>query len=246
MSHFHRHVRVRLFLALLFAFLVAAAVANTPLNGMGDLSAGQNLVISQVYGGGGNSGATYKNDFIEIFNASDTPVSVSGWSVQYASATGSTWQVTSLTNVTIQPGQYYLVQEAQGSGGTVNLPTPDAIGTIPMSASSGKVALVKSTTALSGTCPASAAIEDFVGFGTANCSETAPTPALSNTTAASRNGGGCQETGNNSADFTVGAPAPRNTVLSSMPAPPRPTRPEWARRARHRCSLATRRCSPLW
>ncbi len=26
------------------------------------------VVISQVYGGGGNSGATYKNDFIELFN----------------------------------------------------------------------------------------------------------------------------------------------------------------------------------
>ncbi len=25
-----------------------------------------NLVISQVYGGGGNTGATYRNDFIEI------------------------------------------------------------------------------------------------------------------------------------------------------------------------------------
>src|SRR5438270_10861853 len=41
------------------------------------------IVISQVYGGGGNSGATYKNDFIEIFNRGAAPVSVTGWSVQY-------------------------------------------------------------------------------------------------------------------------------------------------------------------
>jgi hypothetical protein len=46
--------------------------------------------ISQVYGGGGNAGATYKNDFIEIFRG-DTSVDVSAWSVQYASA-GTSWQ----------------------------------------------------------------------------------------------------------------------------------------------------------
>src|SRR6476661_2917198 len=68
------------------------------------------VVISQVYGGGGNAGATYRNDFIELYNATTSPVSLNGWSVQYASATGTSWQVTPLTNVTLQPGQYYLVQ----------------------------------------------------------------------------------------------------------------------------------------
>ena len=102
------------------------------------------LVISQVYGGGGNSGAKYKNDFVELFNRGTTAVSVSGWSVQYASATGSSWQVTTLSG-TIQPGHYYLVQEAAGSGGTTNLPTPDATGSISMSLSSGKVAPVSYT-----------------------------------------------------------------------------------------------------
>ncbi|HWZ88005.1 MAG TPA: lamin tail domain-containing protein, partial [Polyangiaceae bacterium] len=87
-----------------------------------------NLVISQVYGGGGNSGSIYKNDFIEIFNRGSVAVSVSGWSVQYASATGSSWSVTNLSG-TIQPGHYYLVKEAAGTGGTTNLPTPDATGT---------------------------------------------------------------------------------------------------------------------
>src|SRR6266853_4093921 len=93
------------------------------------------IVISQVYGGGGNSGSTYKNDFIELFNRGTTPVDVTGWSVQYNSATATTtWQVTNLNSFTIQPGQYYLVQEAQGAGGTTNLPTPDTTGTIAMSA----------------------------------------------------------------------------------------------------------------
>lgn len=170
------------------------------------------IVISQVYGGGNSNGATFKNDFIELFNRGTTAVDVSGWSVQYASATGSTWQVTALTG-TIQPGRYYLVQE---SGGRGNLPLPaaDAVGNIAMSASSGKVALVKNSTALSGTCPSSANIVDLVGYGNANCSETAPTPNLSKTTAALRNLGGCADTNNNSADFTVGTPSPRNSASS--------------------------------
>jgi uncharacterized protein len=185
------------------------------------------VVISQVYGGGGNSGATLTNDFIELYNAGTTAVSLAGWSVQYASATGTTWQVTPLTG-SIAPGSYYLVQEAQGAGGTTPLPTPDATGTIPMSATAGKVALVNSTAALTGGtgCPTVASIQDYVGFGaTANCFEgTAPTAATSNTTAALRNGGGTVDTDNNSADFTVGAPNPRNaapsapTVSSTVPA----------------------------
>ncbi len=105
------------------------------------------IVISQVYGGGGNTGATLKNDFIEIFNRGNAPVSVTGWSLQYASSAGSTWQRTDLTG-TIQPGQYFLVQQAAGTGGTVNLPTPDATGNINMSATSGKVALVTNQTLL--------------------------------------------------------------------------------------------------
>jgi hypothetical protein len=51
------------------------------------------VVISQVYGGGGNSGATYENDFVELFNPTDAPVTVAGWSVQYVSSTGTSWQV---------------------------------------------------------------------------------------------------------------------------------------------------------
>src|SRR5690349_2178200 len=88
---------------------------------------GQNVRISQVYGGGGNSGATYNNDFIELFNPGAAPVSVAGWSVQYASSTGTSWQRTDLTG-TIAAHGYYLIQESAGAGGTVSLPTPDATG----------------------------------------------------------------------------------------------------------------------
>lgn len=174
------------------------------------LPATAQVVISQVYGGGGNSGATLKNDFIELFNPGMAAVSVTGWSVQYASSTGASWQKTSLSG-SIQPGGYYLVQQAQGAGGTVNLPAPDATGTISMSGTAGKVALVSNATTLTESCPAG--LVDFAGFGSANCFEGAgPTGALSNTTAALRNGAGCTDTNNNSADFTVGTPAPRNSA----------------------------------
>ena len=81
------------------------------------------VVISQIYGGGGNSGATYTHDFIELFNPNTEPVSLAGWSVQYASATGTVWQRTELTG-TIPAGGYYLVQQAQGSGGQHPCPRP--------------------------------------------------------------------------------------------------------------------------
>ena len=170
------------------------------------------IVISQVYGGGGNAGATLKNDFIELFNRGASAVDINGWTVQYASATGSSWSKTALTG-TIQPGQYYLIQESQGAGGTLDLPAPDATGTIFMSATAAKVALANNSGTLSGTCPKSAAgVVDFVGYGLTNCSEGVSIPTLSNTTAAIRVAGGCVDTDSNAADFLVVSPNPRNTA----------------------------------
>lgn len=190
--------RTSVVLLLCFAFVAQVASAASP-----------NVVISQVYGGGGNSGATYKNDFIELFNRGTSPVNLAGWSVQYASSSGSSWQTTALSG-TIAPGQYFLVQEAAGTGGTVSLPTPNATGGIPMAAGAGKVALVSATAALTGTCP-TANVVDFVGYGGANCFEgTGPTATLTNTTAAHRAGSGCTDTDKNNLDFTTGAANPRN------------------------------------
>lgn len=154
------------------------------------------LVISEVYGGGGNAGATYTNDFIEIFNAGTTSVNLSGYSVQYASASGTSWTATPLTNYNLAPGQYYLVQQAKGTGGTTALPTPDASGTIPMSGTSGQVALVSSTAKITSSTDAS--VVDHVLYS-----------GLGNTTSASRVNP-CSDT-NVFGDFKVGAPNPQNT-----------------------------------
>jgi predicted extracellular nuclease len=188
--------------ALLCAILLAAC----------GVSARAQVVISQIDGGGGNSGATLKNDFVELFNRGDAPVALTGWSVQYASSTGTSWQVTALSG-TIQPGGYYLVAESAGTGGTQDLPVPDASGSIPMSATNGKVALVSDAQALSGSCPLGSPVQDFVGFGSANCFEGSGSAAvLTNTTASLRAADGCTDTDNNAADFATGTPAPRNSA----------------------------------
>jgi endonuclease G len=170
------------------------------------------VVISQVYGGGGNAGADYKNDFIELYNPTPAPVSLSGWSVQYASSGGNNWLITGLSG-TIEPGKYYLVQEAKGAGGSTDLPTPNAVGTTAMSATDAKVALVDTLDPLSGACPGDERIVDFVGYGSANCFEgLGATPALTNTTSATRAGSGNVDTDSNIDDFTVGNPNPRSST----------------------------------
>ena len=175
------------------------------------ISAQAQVLISQIYGGGGNSGATLRNDFIELFNSGTSAVDLSGWSVQYAASTGTSWQTTPLTG-SLLAGQYYLVQESAGTGGTQSLPTPDATGAIAMSATAAKVAVVSSIAALSGACPTGGSVIDFVGFGAANCSLGSPAPTLTNTTANLRGGAGCTNNGDNSSDFASGAPNPRNSA----------------------------------
>jgi uncharacterized protein (TIGR03437 family) len=190
---------------------IRSNTVSLTIGGSSPPSSRSKVVISQIFGGGGNSGAPFRNDFIEIFNSGDSPINLANWSVQYASATASTWSVTPLTAITLAPGQYYLIQQAGGSNG-VALPAPDATGTIAMAATAGKVALVKTTTALSGACPADPNIVDLAGYGsTANCFNGAgPTPAPSNTNAVLRKLNGCTDTRNNSADFAAGKPDPRN------------------------------------
>ena len=144
------------------------------------------LVIAEVYGGGGNSTSYYQYDYIILYNPTSSAVNLNGWSVQYASSSGTSWDTTNLSG-SIAAGDYYAIQEHQGSHGTAGLPfTPDAIGTISMASSSGKVALVNNITKMSSSDPQtdanSAALVDFVGFGSANAYEgTGAAPSPSNT-----------------------------------------------------------------
>ncbi|MFZ1530451.1 MAG: lamin tail domain-containing protein, partial [Ferruginibacter sp.] len=153
------------------------------------------VVISQVYGAGGNSGATYNADYVEVHNISVTSQSLAGLSIQYGSSavTGAWSGVYALPSVSIPAGGYYLIQMSGAGAVGAALPTPDAVATpaISMAAASGRVALVTGTTPLNA-CPASSAYIDFVGYGASTCFEgSGATGTLSATLAAFRNANGC-------------------------------------------------------
>jgi predicted extracellular nuclease len=157
-------------LRLAIALPVVVIAGLTALSDGAAHAVSTSLVLAEVYGGGGNAGppaATYKNDFIELRNVGSATVNVSSYSVQYASATGGSWQDTQLRG-SIPAGGAYLVAEASGGTAGADLPTPDATGSINMSASAGKIALVGSPTALScgEVCHADPSVVDFVGYGT--------------------------------------------------------------------------------
>ena len=177
-----------------------------------------NIVINQVYGGGGNSGSFYTNDFIELYNNDDTAVNLSGWSVQYSSATGSGWA----SNLTLLSGiipahSFFLIQESTTQGAISNLPTPDLTGSIAMGATAGKVILCNTTAAQTGTNPSGTAVIDKVGYGTtANGFEGSPAPAPGNTTSVRRVADGV-DNNNNATDFIAGNPLPRNKTYTTSP-----------------------------
>lgn len=185
--------------------------------------ASNSVRISQVYGGGGNSSATYQNDYVELFNASGAPVNISGWSLQYGSATG-TVQLGACTNcLTVLPAGsvipscgYFLIQLAAGAGSAPALPvTPDYA--VPqasannLGATAGKIAL--KADAITTNCSPQTAFVDLIGYGTgANCFEGTAAAGLTNSSMAVRNNGGLDDTDNNLSDFTPTSNAvPRNS-----------------------------------
>jgi autotransporter-associated beta strand protein len=174
------------------------------------------VVISQVYGGGGLAGASHRNDFVELYNPTSVSVSLSTFSIQYASKTGTSWSKQDLTG-SIEPHSYYLIQLFSGGANGDVLPTPDNTGTIDMANDEGKIALISNQTTITAgnSCPTS--VIDFVGYGsTTNCSEGSPvSPNLSRILAAFRKNNGCTETNNNSNDFSVATPNPRNSSSST-------------------------------
>jgi uncharacterized protein len=214
--------RARFLLVLILASALFAAPAAR--------SASSDMVVSQVYAGGGNSGAAFANDFVELFNRGTTSVDLSAWSIQYASATGTSWQVTSLSG-SVQPGGYYLVQLASAAAIGDPLPTPDATGTSNLANTGGKIALVRSAAALScgataGSCSADPNVADLIGYGSATDFEGAAAGALSNSSSALRAGGGCTDTDTNSDDFAgASPPTPRNsaTVAATCGSEPPPS-----------------------
>lgn len=208
---------VRVIFPLGMAFLFVVLWLRLPLGVPWGAAAPQVdfLRISQVYGGGGNSGSLYQNDFVELYNNSGTAINLNGWSVQYAGSSSDSWYVTPLGDVDIEANSYLLIKLAQGSGGSILLPTADVTGTTNLAASNGKVALVENETELEGVCPTS--VVDFVGYGSANCFEgTAASSGASNTASLVRRDAGCMDSDDNAVDFLVAdPPVPRNSAADT-------------------------------
>lgn len=206
----------------MIALLLISTILPSSLIGKAAAEQANHIVISQIYGAGGNSGSVFKNDFIELYNPTSTPVSLEGWSVQYASKAGAFSAITNLSG-TIPANGYYLIQEAAGTGGQpAFLNAPDATGSIAMAASDGKVALVQGTNAIQD--KSDQKVVDFVGYGGANefeglasvkissSSNNAQRRPYANTDPASGKGN-AWDTDDNAADFYVGAVVePRNTA----------------------------------
>jgi len=211
---------------------------NAEQNAIGERPAlSTTIVISQVYPGGGSSSptVTYKKDYVELKNISAVSQSISGLSLHYGPATanfGSGFSIYTLTgSISLQPGQYYLVElGTPGTGGADITPVPDESTTnLSMSATNGKVALTNTATALG--CGATATpctlpdsrIIDLVAWGAASNGEGGTTvnngvalPA--NTNGGVRKTGGCTETDDNNLDFdVVVGPVPRNSGSTATP-----------------------------
>ncbi|RKS84891.1 5'-nucleotidase [Microbacterium sp. AG790] len=195
--------------------LTGAGLAALPARAA--VSADAAVLINEVYGGGGNSKATYTHDFVELVNVSSAPVSLDGWTLQYAAAGGDNKFSAQPLSGTIAAGRTFLVQEAKGQGGTTPLPTPDAVGSLALSGTTGKVALVSSATIVTG--PSDADVVDYVAWGSsATPAAGSPAPGTENPTSISRNASHTN-TAVNSADFAVGAPTPQNSAAGAEPTP---------------------------
>ena len=214
------------FVLMICAVVVSPALAANPVR------------ISQVFGGGGGSSPIYNYDFVELFNASGVPIDISGWAVEYGSATGN-WG-SSTSNIVILPAGstipacgYFLIQ--CGGAGTAGGPLPVTADVIQASGpsigqSSGKIGLFNAVNSnkACGTETAGTLV-DKVAFGTSNCAEVTATPALTNASTAWRNLAGMTDTDNNLNDFTVVASnsvtihnrfSPPNTECQVVPTVP--------------------------
>jgi hypothetical protein len=184
--------------------------------------AANDVRFSQVYGGGGGATGYYAYDYVELFNSGCAAVDMSGWQLQYGSATGlfasNTFSIATLpAGAIIQSCGYYLVQVGSSVAGPPAIPvTPDFINTTGpnLSGTAGKLALLPAGTATGQTCEVITPLAiDMYGYGSATCFEGTAGPVGGVALVAVRNLGGRTDTDNNLADFaTVAQPVLMHSV----------------------------------
>lgn len=179
------------------------------------ISAQSAVVINEIYGYGGNSGAVYNRDYVELFNNGGSPVNLSGYTLWYAPATVN-YMFTAASSITlsgtIAANGYFLIALNSGSNGA-NLPTADISGSVNLNANDGNLLLTDSSFSAAApfSCPPdmTTGVVDKVGYGGGLCFETS---AAINPTAANqavfRIVSGA-DSNNNGSDFQRGVPTPQ-------------------------------------
>lgn len=194
------------------AVLLGIALTAVPLVGVTASAStdGTGVVINEAYLSGGSAGAAYANKFVELYNPGTSPVSLSGWSVQYRPASGAaaSSSVVALSG-TIAPSGYYLLQGGSNGANGAPLPAPDVVSTLNPSGSAGTLILSSSTAALTlpvGSVVANPDVVDLLGYGTSNTFETADAAApAGNTDVKSLARTAFADTDNGSTDFGLSA-----------------------------------------
>lgn len=214
----------RVLCALLSAGLLATPIAAAPA-----YAAPQGVVINEAYVNGGSTNAAYRNKFVELYNTTNAPVSLNGWSVQYRSATGVSAPsgVVPLSGTIPAKGHFLIQGTSNGTNGAA-LPAPDATFGASFANGGGTLILSNQATAINslpvGSVDNNPAVEDLLGYGTSNTFETAAAPAPTATSdPRSVNRTGFADTNNNSVDFTLSATVtPTNTAGRSGAIEPEP------------------------
>jgi hypothetical protein len=228
-----RRVFPRLALALC---LLAVCLPSLPREARAQSTSGKTGVrISQIYTHGGESGASFRHDYVELFNGGPSTVDLFDWSLHISTVNGGVPDFSqsffSIGHTLLEPGRYVLLK--LGGAASANgppLPAPDfnlafldfLNEPLNLKTNGANIALLRegATGPPPSGCPSlpSDGIEDYVGYGSASCREgsaTAPAPGLNE--ALKRAANGCTDTDDNDDDFQLAAPAPRN---SNTPAAP--------------------------
>jgi hypothetical protein len=180
--------------------------------------ADSNIVISQIYTRGGEPGAIYQNDFIELYNRGNSIVDINGWTLHIATVEGSFASdfgvhFTSSSSIPIFPGMHMLFTFTTGGANGQPLSGDFPLPFVSLGSTSGRIILLGKDKTLPAGCPASpdptGAVVDYVGYGTATCFEGAVAPVPAATKSLTRINGGCTDTNNNLADFPLADPNPR-------------------------------------
>ena len=186
--------------------------------------AGTGLVISEVYGAGGNSGAVYNADFVELYNPTPSAVSLTGDYLHYRSAGGTSGGTPYALTGSVPAGSHFLVQmSATGANGAA-LPTPDAVAipSFSVAAAGGQVYLLSGASPITttGDQAGAAGVVDMVGAAGSSSFEAAATSAGATATSSLNRSATGADSDNNTADFSLAAPSPENAGTGTPPPPP--------------------------